>query len=103
MDSTRRAFLVLAATLSIASALRAEPPAIPVGYDAYSQWARWPYLRIGQRTYMRATYDRAGANEAADASHFIYQESDDSNTVLDVQGAGVLLWARYNHWHGSPW
>lgn len=80
-----------------------EPPQIPIGNDAYLQWQRWPYQRIGQRTYMRSTFDRAGGNEAADASHFLYQEADDSNTVLDVKGAGILLWARYNHWHGSPW
>jgi hypothetical protein len=52
---------------------------------------------------MRSTYDRAGGNEGADASHFLYQEADDFNVTLDVEGAGVLYFARYNHWHGSPW
>src|SRR6476660_2774189 len=42
------------------------PPAIPIGLDAYRQWERWPYLRIGARTYMRSTYDRKGGNEGAD-------------------------------------
>lgn len=80
-----------------------EPPVIPVGLDAYRQWERWPCQRIGVRAYMRSTYDRAGGNEGADASHFLYQEADDFNVSLDVEGAGVLYFARYNHWHGSPW
>lgn len=66
-------------------------------------WERWPYLRIGARAYMRSTYDRAGGNEAADASHFLYQLADDSNVTLDLTGPGILYFARYNHWHGSPW
>src|SRR5438132_2694546 len=101
-----RAFLVFAAAslLSAAAALdAAEPPVIPVGLDAYRQWERWPYQRIGQRAYMRSTYDRTGGNESADASHFLYQESNTFNLTLDVEGPGVLVFARYNHWHGSPW
>ncbi len=95
---------LLAAWLIAASAcLAQEPPVIPVGLDAYRQWARWPYQRIGARAYMRSTYDRAGGNEGADASHFLYQRADDFNVTLDVEGAGVLCFARYNHWHGSPW
>ena len=80
-----------------------EPPVIPVGLDAYRQWERWPYQRIGARAYMRSTHDRTGGNESADASHFLYQESNTFNVSLDVEGAGVLVFARYNHWHGSPW
>ena len=80
-----------------------EPPVIPVGLDAYRQWDRWPYQRIGARAYMRSTYDRRGGNEGADASHFLYQLGDDFNVTLDVAGPGVLYFARYNHWHGSPW
>jgi hypothetical protein len=80
-----------------------EPPVIPVGLDAYQQWERWPYQRIGARAYMRSTYDRSGGNEGADASHFLYQQADDFNVSLDVEGPGVLYFARYNHWHGSPW
>ncbi len=83
--------------------LAADPPAIPVGLDAYTQWDRWPYQRIGARAYMRSTYDRAGGNERADASHFLYQTADDFNVALDVQGPGILYFVRYNHWHGSPW
>jgi hypothetical protein len=79
-----------------------EPPVIPVGLDAYRLWEQWPYLRIGARTYMRSTYDRRGGNEGADASHFLYQLANDRNVALDVQGPGVLYFARYNHWHGSP-
>lgn len=80
-----------------------EPPPIPVGYDAFRQWDKWAYLRIGQRTYMTSTYDRRGGNEGADASHFLYQLADDRNVSIDVAGPGVLVFARYNHWHGSPW
>ena len=80
-----------------------EPPVSPVGLDAYRQWERWPYQRIGARAYLRSTYDRAGGNEGADASHFLYQEADDFNVSLDVEGPGVLYFTRYNHWHGSPW
>jgi hypothetical protein len=47
------------------------PPTIPVGFDAYRQWDRLPYVRLGTRTYMRSTYDRSGGNEAADASHYL--------------------------------
>jgi hypothetical protein len=78
-------------------------PVTPVGYDAYRQWDKWPQQRIGVRTYMRSTYDRRGGNEGADASHFLYQLADDFNVTLDVAGPGVLYFARYNHWHGSPW
>jgi hypothetical protein len=52
---------------------------------------------------MRSTYDRNGGNEGVDASHFLYQRADDFNVTLDVEGPGVLLFSRYNHWHGSPW
>lgn len=86
-----------------AGARAVEPPVIPVGLDAYRQWERWPYQRIGARAYMRSTYDRRGGNEGADASHFLYQLSDSNNVSLDVEGRGVLYFARYNHWHGSPW
>ena len=76
---------------------------IPVGLDAYTHWEDWPNLRIGQVTYMRSTYDRSGGNEGADASHFLYQESGSRSVTLDLEGPGVLNFARYNHWHGSPW
>ncbi|HZM02492.1 MAG TPA: DUF2961 domain-containing protein, partial [Candidatus Saccharimonadales bacterium] len=46
---------------------------------------------------------RKGGNEGADASHFLEQLADDRNVTLDVAGAGILYFARYNHWHGSPW
>src|SRR3954451_24243274 len=81
----------------------AELPPIPTGLDAYRLWESWPSQRIGARAYMRSTYDRRGGNEGADASHFLYQLADDANVTLDVEGPGVLYFARYNHWHGSPW
>ncbi|MGD0731227.1 MAG: DUF2961 domain-containing protein [Terracidiphilus sp.] len=74
---------------------------IPVGLDAYRQWERWPEQRIGMRAYMRSTYDRSGGN--ADASNFIYQLSDSFNATLDLEGPGILVFSRFNHWHGSPW
>jgi hypothetical protein len=55
------------------------------------------------RAYMRSTYDRRGGNEGGDASHFLYQLSDDFNVTLDLEGSGILVFSRYNHWHGSPW
>jgi hypothetical protein len=79
------------------------PPPIPVGLDAYRQWDQWFLPRIGVRAYMRSTYDRSGGNEAADASHFLYQLADDRNVALDVEGPGILYFVRTNHWHGSPW
>jgi len=82
---------------------RLHPPVIPVGLDAYRQWDKWPVQRLGARAYMRSTYDRRGGNESADASHYLYQDADDFNVSLDVQNPGILYFARYNHWHGSPW
>jgi hypothetical protein len=76
---------------------------IPVGLDAYRAWDRWDEQKIGMRAYMRSTYDRSGGNEGADASHFLYQLADDFNVTLDLEGPGILLFSRYNHWHGSPW
>src|SRR6266567_1289221 len=94
---------LFALSIAAGTLLAADPPVIPVGPDAYKMWDRWPYQRIGARAYMRSTYDRTGGNHSADASHFLYQEADDFNVTLDVAGPGVLYFARYNHWHGSPW
>jgi hypothetical protein len=77
------------------------PLVIPVGLDCYRMWDQWPSQRIGARAYMRSTYDRSGGND--DASHFLYQKYDGTSVALDVTGPGVLYFARYNHWHGSPW
>ncbi len=99
--SSRIFFLTLLLILTTARA--EEPPTIPVGLDAYRMWDHWPYQRIGARAYMRSTYDRRGGNEGADASHFLYQLADYYNVALDIAGPGVLYFARYNHWHGSPW
>lgn len=79
------------------------PHPIPIGLDAYRSWSEWPDQRIGMRAYMSSTYDRSGGNEGADASHFLYQLSDSFNVALDIQGPGMLVFSRYNHWHGSPW
>lgn len=106
--STRLSLTVLfcwTSLISTAAQLSTDfaPAPIPIGYDAYRQWGHWPYQRIGMRAYMRSTYDRRGGNEGADASHFLYQLADDYNVTLDVEGAGILTFVRYNHWHGSPW
>lgn len=79
-----------------------EPPTLPVGFDAFRLWDRWPHLRIGQRTYMRSTYDRNGANHAADAAHYL-RKREGAYVPLDITGTGVLAFVRTNHWHGSPW
>ena len=103
-ETLPRAVVALWCLLLFCALARAgEPPVIPVGLDAYRLWERWPYQRIGVRAYLRSTYDRRGGNEGADASHFLYQLADDRNVTLEVQGPGVLYFARYNHWHGSPW
>jgi hypothetical protein len=94
---------VLASLPMFAHAAEVAPPKVPIGLDAYRQWASWPLQRIGVRAYMRSTYDRLGHNHHADASHFLYQEDDRFNVTLDVANGGILYFARYNHWHGSPW
>jgi hypothetical protein len=78
-------------------------PVIPVGYDAYRQLDALPLVHLLDRAYMRSTYDRTGGNEAADASHYLRQEVDGTYTTIDVAGTGLLVFARANHWHGSPW
>ena len=70
------------------------PPVIPVEEDAYTDWAHLPYIRIGARTYMRSTYDRAGGNEAADASHYLRENAPGDDVALDVTGKGVLSFFR---------
>ncbi len=74
---------------------------IPIGLDAYRSWDHWADQRIGMRAYMRSTYDRSGAN--ADASNFLYQAANNFNVTLDLAGPGLLVFSRFNHWHGSPW
>ena len=96
-------FVCLLSSMTMAVEPSNEPPVIPVGLDAYRMWDRLPYHRIGVRAYMRSTYDREGNNRTADASHYLYQESDTFNVSLDVAGPGVLYFKRTNHWHGSPW
>ncbi|MBL7185533.1 MAG: DUF2961 domain-containing protein [Phycisphaerae bacterium] len=95
--------ICLVSNLAAALEQSSEPPTIPVGLDAYRMWDKLAYHRIGIRAYMRSTYDREGNNRTADASHYLYQESDTFNVSLDVEGPGVLYFKRTNHWHGSPW
>ena len=77
---------------------------IPLGADAVRQWAdAWPRLRLGVRAVMRSTHDPTGGNEYADASHFIRRDAAGLSVPLDLHGPGVLVFARHNHWHGSPW
>ena len=95
----RSAWLLLFASL----AAGAETSAIPIGLDGYRFWDQWPNQRVGMRAYMRSTYDRTGGNEGADSSHFLFQLSRDRNVTLDLEGPGLLVFSRFNHWHGSPW
>lgn len=95
--------LVLSCAFPSVGARAEELPAIPIGEDAYLHWERWPQLRIGARTWLRSTWDRAGHNEGSDASHFLYMLAEDRNVALDVEGQGILWFARFNRWHGSPW
>lgn len=61
-----------------------EPPEIPFGFDAFTSWDRWPYLRIGVRAYMRSTFDREGGNHNVDAAHFLRQVDDDEGGLRGV-------------------
>src|SRR3954463_6397052 len=97
------ALLMTGVMLSRAAFAADELPAIPVGLDAYRMWDKWAQHRIGMRAYMRSTYDRSGGNQAADASHFLFQLAENNNVTLDVEGRGILYFVRTNHWHGSPW
>jgi hypothetical protein len=87
----------------VGNKLSSDLPVIPIGLDAYRMWDKLPYQKIGVRTYMRSTYDRNGNNRGSDASHYLYQESDTFNVILDVKGQGILYFMRTNHFHGSPW
>jgi Protein of unknown function (DUF2961) len=99
----RRLCWLLLCLGTMATAQQSSQAPIPIGLDAYRAWDQWPRQHIGMRAYMRSTYDRRGGNEGADASHFLYQLADDFNVTLDLEGPGILLFSRYNHWHGSPW
>jgi hypothetical protein len=104
LSAPSREILICALLVSSAAArVAAQQQPIPVGLDAYRHWDRWDEQRIGMRASMRSTYDRRGGNEGADASHFLYQVSDDFNVTLDLEGPGILMFSRFNHWHGSPW
>jgi hypothetical protein len=81
---------------------RSDLPPVTWGLDSYRAWQRMYRVRIGSRTYMRSTYDRAGGNEGVDASHFLRQEPG-FFVPLDVAGPGIVSFVRTNHWHGSPW
>ncbi len=81
----------------------ASPGVLPIGYDAYRHGDLLPSIRLGVRTYMRSTYDRAGGNEAADASHYLREIAPGDDVPLDVEGTGTAWFFRANHWHGSPW
>ena len=100
---SKRDVLAGVSMAALAAAMSAQQTPIPVGADAYLQWDRWSQQRIGMRAYMRSTYDRSGGNEAADASHFLYQTAGGRFVPLDLEGPGVLVFSRFNHWHGSPW
>jgi hypothetical protein len=80
---------------------------VPISFDAFAQWELLPILRDGLRGYVSSTYDRAGGNEGADASHYTLIDSNGTAMAFDVEvngaGCGLLAFVRFNHWHGSPW
>ena len=43
------------------------------------------------------------SRELGCALQFLYQLSDDFNVTLDLERPGILMFRRFNHWHGSPW
>jgi hypothetical protein len=98
-------FGIIILSLQVNAQKRNNPdqPIIPIGMDAYRMWDKLPYQRIGARAYMRSTYDREGANQSVDASHYLFANEEDYNVSLDVKGRGVFYFFRANHWHGSPW
>ena len=95
-----RLLVALPLVASVVSTVQAEqspatqPPQIPFGIDAFTQWQKWPYLRVGVRCYMRSTFDRRGGNEDADAAHYIRQIDDTHNVALDELGPGILWFER---------
>ncbi len=78
--------------------------AVPVGWDAITHGLEtWPQQRLGIRAMVRSTFDRAGGNEAADSSHYLYF-NDSRAVAMSLKGTrGCLYFCRFNHWHGSPW
>lgn len=95
IDAATRSNCALSSLSARKDVLSNQPPVIPVGLDAYRRWDCWPYQRIGVRAYMRSTYDRSGGNK--DAGNFLFQLSDNLNVTLDLEGPGILYFARYNH------
>src|SRR5207302_11138178 len=80
---------ILPLSLESVRTFAAEPPPIPLALDAYRQWDKWPQQRIALRAYMPSTYDRSGGNEAADASHFLYQLAADRNATPDAEAPPI--------------
>ncbi|MFS4454955.1 DUF2961 domain-containing protein [Maribacter sp. 2304DJ31-5] len=104
MDIKNILFIIWALLpLAIMAQGKVDIPTVPIADDAYLQWERLPYHKIGVRGYMRSTYDRRGNNYFSDAGHFLYQESDAFNVTLDVKNPGILYFKRTNFFHGSPW
>ena len=92
------AIIILCLQVNAQPVKQTDMPVIPFGLDAYRMWDKWPQQRIGVRTYMRSTYDRRGGNERADASHFLFVNSESDNVTLDVKGKGVFYFFRTNRW-----
>ena len=66
MLPNRRVFLCTLGLLLVPSTRigAEEPPVIPVGLDAYRQWERWPYQRIGRALHAQHLRPRAAATRA---------------------------------------
>ena len=106
-----RALVALVCSV-VGMASGAQAPVIAIAADAYRLWERWPYQRIGDRAYMRSTYDRAGGNDPATPSHFLYQLADDLQRHARCRGLGRAVFrahqslarqplALHRRWHGS--
>jgi hypothetical protein len=99
--------LLLLAMYGSGRAALAGGTATPLGYELMAL-DRWHWPRGHARAVMTSTYDRDGGNDGADASNFVYMLRDPAtgrnrSVVFDVRGAGAMVFARFQHWHGSPW
>ncbi len=78
-------------------------PEAPVGTDALRRWSELHLVRVNVRAGMTGTWDRAGGNAGNDAGHFVRAERDTYYSPLELEGVGVLYFAGFNAWRGSPW
>ena len=95
------------ALLAVGAAPAAPPPVLPVGWDAITHGLElWPHQRLGVRAMVRSTFDRSGANEAADSSHYLYYNRSTGAAravAMSLEGTrGCLYFCRFNHVWPTP-